>query len=80
MCNKTEMLGMQSKVMRVRSRVSEYKSSVIPRQIYYSIPFLALKMAAAVVHTGPELENKTNCQKRAELSDQAEGLADSGWR
>ena len=51
-------------------------SSVIPRQIYYSIPFLANKMAAAV-HTGPELETKTNCQKWAELSDQAEVLADS---
>ena len=49
------------------------------RQIYYSIPFLALKMPAAV-HTGPELETKTNCQKRAELSDQAEVLAESGWR
>ena len=35
---------------------------------------------AAAVHTGPELETKTNCQKRAELSDQAEVLAESGWR
>jgi hypothetical protein len=43
----------------------------------YSIPFLALKMTTTV-HTGPELETKTNCQKRAELSDQAEVLADSG--
>ena len=32
---------------------------------------------AAAVHTGPKLETKTNCQKRAELSDQAEFPADS---
>ena len=32
-------------------------------QIYYSNPFLALKMAAAA-HTGPELETKTKCQKK----------------
>ena len=29
----------------------------------------------AAVHTGPELETKTNCQIEAELSDQAEILA-----
>ena len=43
------------------------------------IPFLALKMAAAV-HTGPDLEIKTKCQRGAELSDQTEVLVDSGWR
>ena len=31
---------------------------------------------AAAMHTGPELETKTNCQIEAELSDQAEVLAD----
>ena len=31
---------------------------------------------AAAMHTGPELETKTNCQIGAELSDQAEVLAD----
>ena len=33
---------------------------------------------AATVHTRPELETKTNCQKRAELSYQADVLADNG--
>ena len=47
--------------------------------MYYSNSFLALKMAAAV-HTGPELKTKANCQKRAELSDWAEVLAERGWR
>ena len=56
--------------------VFDYSSS---KKVYYSIPFLALKMDAAV-HTGPELETKTNCQIEVELSDLAEVLADSGWR
>ena len=36
-------------------RVSEYKSMDVSKEIYYSVPFLACKMAAAV-HTRPELE------------------------
>ena len=40
---------------------------------------MALKMAASV-HTRPELETKTNCQKRVELSDLAEVPADNGWK
>ena len=37
------------------ARVSEYKSMDVSKDIYYSVPFLACKMAAAV-HTRPELE------------------------
>ena len=32
-------------------RVSEYKSRDVSKEIYYSVPFLAFKMAT-VVHTG----------------------------
>ena len=35
---------------------------------------------AAEVHTGPDLEIKTKCQRGAELLDQTEVLADIGWR
>ena len=40
---------------RAGTRVSEYKSMDVSKEIYYSVPFLACKMAAAV-HTRPELE------------------------
>ena len=44
--------------------VSEYKSMDVSKEIYYSVPFLAFKMAT-IVHTGGRVENcqiGQNCQ------------------
>ena len=44
------------------TRVSEYKSRDVSKEIYYSVPFLALKMAAIVPTGGKKAEPSVRLQ------------------